>query len=363
MTDRNKRTTLEDIAREAHVSTASISMILNGKSLNRFSPETIESVYMIARRLGYENKRAKEAKNILLLVCPSVINPYYAMIIQGMEQEAQACGLQTMLITSYWNTDKERWVCEFAKNPLVAGVVFAMIPQQPKLVHKLHETIPVVAVGDKQNELGIDTVDVNNFKAGLLVGEHLLEMGHTQIAYITTSLNSQHSARVRRYEGIKAALKKSHRHDVKLHLFTEEISADTELHTVDIEHKTGYKLAQRCLVEKPQVTALVAINDMVAYGIIDAIKDSGHQIPEQYSVCGFDNIYPSNFTGVELTTVEHAIIQRGKSAVRLIYNKISHHDAASREHDAGAVTRVEYQSRLIVRRSTMHHLIQKPQEK
>ncbi len=360
MTNKKKRITLEDLAKEAHVSTASVSMILNSKNLNRFSPETIESVYTISRRFGYENKRAKKTHNILLLVCPSVINPYFATMIQGMEQEAQACGLQTMVITTYWNTDRERWVCEFAKDPLVAGVVFAMIPQQPQLVQKLHETLPVVAVGDRQNELGIDTVDVNNFKAGSLVGEHLLEMGHTQIAYITTSLNSQHSARVRRYEGIKSALKQSHLTDVKLHLFTEEISAETELHTVDIEHKTGYNLAMRCLAEKPQVTALVAINDMVAYGIIDAIKDSGHQIPEQYSVCGFDNIYPSNFTGVELTTVEHSIIQRGKSAVRLIYNKIAQHDALSREHDAGAVTRVEYQSRLIVRRSSSYHLPKKP---
>jgi LacI family transcriptional regulator len=148
---------------------------------------------------------------------------------------------------------------------------------------------------------------------------------------------------------------------VKLHLFTEEISAETELYTVDIEHRTGYKLAMRCLAEKPQVTALVAINDMVAYGIIDAIKNSGHQIPEQYSVCGFDNIYPSNFTGVGLTTVEHSIIQRGRSAVRLIYNKIAQHDGSSREHDAGAVTRVEYQSRLIVRRSSNHRPPQKPE--
>jgi LacI family transcriptional regulator len=360
MTNKKKRITLEDIASEAHVSTASISMILNSKHLNRFSPETIESVYTISRRLGYENKRAKKTHSILLLVCPSVINPYFATIIQGMEQEAQVCGLQTMVITTYWNIDRERWVCEFAKDPLVAGVVFAMIPQQPQLVQKLHETLPVVAVGDRQNELGIDTVDMNNFKAGLLVGEHLLEMGHTQIAYITTSLNSQHSARVRRYEGIKSALKQSHLDDVKLHLLAEEISAETELHTVDIEHRTGYKLAMRCLAEKPQVTALVAINDMVAYGIIDAIRDSGHQIPEQYSVCGFDNIYPSNFTGVELTTVEHSIIQRGKSAVRLIYNKITQQDGLSREHDAGAVTRVEYQSRLIVRRSSMYHLPKKP---
>ena len=85
-------------------------MILNGKHLNRFTQETIDLVYGAARKIGYETKRQKETHNILLLVCPSVINPYFATIIQGMEQEAQTCGLRTLLITTYWNTDKERWV-------------------------------------------------------------------------------------------------------------------------------------------------------------------------------------------------------------------------------------------------------------
>jgi DNA-binding LacI/PurR family transcriptional regulator len=346
-----KRVTLRDIAEQAGLSTASVSMILAGKSLKRFSPETVDTVYNIARTLGYETKRNKEAGKVIVLVCPSVINPYYATIIQGMEQEAKACGLRTLLMTTYWDIDEEKWICEFAKDPLVAGVVFAMIPQQPDLVRELNKAIPVVAVGDKQNELGIDTVDVNNFNAGLLVGRHLIELGHRNIAYITTSLNSQHSARVRRFEGLKEALK--HAPDSKrLCLFTEEISALTELHTVDIEHRTGYKLAKKCLSEKPQVTAIVAINDMVAYGVIDAIKDAGHRIPEDYSVCGFDNIYPSHFSGVGLTTVEHSIIQRGKSAVRLIKNKIDHQRPLVLESDDAPVTRVEYQSRLIVRGSS-----------
>ena len=70
------------------------------------------------------------------IICPSVINPYFATLIQGMEQEATQRGIDTMLFTTYWDTEKEQRVCEFAKDPMVAGVVFAMIPQQPELARK-----------------------------------------------------------------------------------------------------------------------------------------------------------------------------------------------------------------------------------
>lgn len=346
---RKKKVTLQDIATKVGISSASVSMILSSKSLSRFSTQTIDAVYAASRELGYEGKHAKEDRKVVLLVCPSVINPYFATLIQGMEQEAKMRGIGTMLITTYWDMEKERRACECAKDPMVAGVIFAMIPQQPELARELNKTVPVVAVGDKQNELGLDTVDVNNFNAGVLVAKHLLGLGHRKIAYLSTSLNSQHSARVRRFEGLRTEVLQSTL-DAKLTLFTAEIPSLTELNTIDIEHKTGYNLAKRCMKEEPGITAMVAVNDMVAYGVMDSIRDAGFSIPGDYSVCGFDNIYPSSFHGVGLTTVEHYIIQGGKSAVRLLCDKIA--KVQSIVADSSAVTRVEYQSRLIVRSST-----------
>ena len=89
---------------------------------------------------------------------------------------------------------------------------------------------------------------------------------------------------------------------------------------------------------------------MVAYGVIDGIKESGFTIPGDYSVCGFDNIYPSAFNGVALTSVEHFIVQGGKSALRLLCEKME--GRQSRALARGAVIRVEYQTRLIVRASS-----------
>jgi LacI family transcriptional regulator len=346
---RKKKVTLQDIANTVGISSASVSMILASKSLNRFSDETINAVYTASRELGYESKHSKEDRKVVIIVCPSVINPYFATIIQGMEQEANVRGLGTMLFTTYWDIEKEKRICEFAKDPTVGGVIFAMIPQQPELVRELNKTVPVVAVGDKQNDIGLDTVDVNNFNAGTLVAKHLLALGHRKIAYLSTSLNSEHSARVRRFDGLKATIKQFGL-PAKLNLYAAEVPSLTELNTIDIEHQTGYALAKRCMKETPDVTAMVAINDMVAYGVIDAIKDSGYSIPDDYSVCGFDNIYPSSFAGVALTTVEHYIIQGGKSAVRLLCEKMERQQPRTLEQ--GAVTRVEYQNRLIIRSST-----------
>jgi LacI family transcriptional regulator len=116
-----------------------------------------------------------------------------------------------------------------------------------------------------------------------------------------------------------------------------------------VEHEVGYALARRCLEESPKVTAIVAINDMVAYGVRAALIDAGIRIPEDMSLCGFDNIYPSRFSGVDLTTIEHAIVERGRSSIRLLSEKFR---VESESNDENVITRVEYQSRLVIGRTT-----------
>lgn len=343
-----KKVTIRDIAQKAQVSPASVSMILNRKSISRFSEETVDLVCHIAYDLGYESKHFRQSRSPVYIICPSIMNPYYATLIQSMEQEARSQNYRTVIVTTYWDIQTEQEALELAKNNHAAGVIFSMIPQQPSLAVELNKTIPVVAVGDKKNDLALDTVDVNNYNAGRMVAQHLIELGHKHVAYVSTTLNSEHSARVRRCLGLQDEyLHSCPEGDVKV--FSTEVSSSTELHVTDIEHAIGYQLTRQCLKEAPEVTAIVAINDMVAYGVVDAIKDAGLRIPEDYSVCGFDNIYPSSFSGVQLTTIEHAIEERGQSAFRLLAEKLS---AQKNPANAGAITRLEYQSRLAKRETT-----------
>ena len=108
---------------------------------------------------------------------------------------------------------------------------------------------------------------------------------------------------------------------------------------------TVERLTRKCLGER-RITAFVAVNDMVAYGVLDAIRAEGRRVPEDYSVCGFDNIFPSQFLPVGLTTVEHYIADKGRNAFEILHSKMSG------ESSDRNITRVEFKHHLIVRDST-----------
>lgn len=341
-----KKATIKDIAAIVGVSPACVSMILNDRSLSRFSEDTIQKVYQACRDTGYVSKKMqfhKNPKKAILIICPSIINPYYATLIQGMEQEATMQGYLTFIYTTYWDKNAEREILDLAANPQIAGIIFAMIPQQQELAEKISKQLPMVAVGDKTYGLNLDTVDINNYSAGQIIAAHLIELGHKHIAYISTPINGEHSSRMKRCEGLQDEYKQ-HCPLGSVTVYTKDVSSKKELFTIEIEHQVGYALAKKCLQETPQITAIVAINDMVAYGVRDALIDAGKRIPEDISLCGFDNIYPSHFHGIELTTIEHSITERGRSSVRLLANKLS---GTSDFVDENVFTRVEYQSRLI----------------
>ncbi len=348
----HKKVTLKDIAAKAGLSPASVSMILNRRSINRFNAETVERIFTLAEEMGYKNSKEKAyalikpSDTTIIIICPSLFNPFYTTIIQGIEIAARAQGYVTSVRTTYWDINTERFIMEQARKFNVAGVIFAMIPQQPQLAYELSQHLPVVAVGDRRGDLELATVDMNNYTAGKLIGKHLTELGHKNISYISTTLNEQHTSRVRRCQGLEAVCKAS---NAVLEILTKEITPDYELSHVDVEYTTGYELAKACLDKFPQTTAIVAINDMVAYGAYNAVIDCGLSIPEDISLCGFDNIFPSSLAGIALTTVDNSLTECGKSAFKLLQEEIT-----SYEHQGKfiPITHMEYKCRLIIRKSS-----------
>lgn len=336
-----KRPTLADIAARTDLSPAAVSMILSGKQKNRFPAGTKEKVWAEARSLGYLTPAERKTHPVVLVVCPSVINPYYATLLQGIEQAAQGKGWSTMTFTTYWSMERERTAMSMAQSPFFSGVVFAMAPQQPEMAVRLAKTVPLVIVSDKTGAMPVDTVEVNNREAGRMMGKYLLALGHKRICYASTTLNRQHSSRLLRLEGLREAYDGKGQVEVAV----QEVEPARELGTVEIEHETGMALASRVLAEHPDVTAIVAINDMVAYGVMDGLAAAGKRIPEDYSVAGFDNIYPSRLHGVGLTTIDHFISQHGQSAFSLLRHKVSGEAPDS-------VTHMEFGNKLIIRRTT-----------
>lgn len=348
------KTTLSDIALATGLSQATVSMILNDKSGMSFSEDTVRKVNEAAKELGYirpgQKNKARKIFNgkTIAIFSPNVTSPYYATLIQSIEQAAYNENYNTFILTTYRDIDREIDALNMIKGTDISGVIFTMLPQASKLVEEINQTIPVTVIGDRNNTVRIDTIEVNNYAAGVLVAQHMIDLGHRHIAYISTTLDASNAPRVKRLLGIQDTFQKDCSGGTVL-VKSRIVTPQDELNNLPVEYTVGYELAKECLSHK-EITAFVAVNDMVAYGVMDALRSENYRIPEDYSVCGFDNIFPSQFSGLALTTVEHYILEKGHIAFEILQKKINHTNYDGSQ--ANQITRVEYQNHLIIRGTT-----------
>lgn len=177
-------------------------MILNGKNLGHFTPDLISRVLSTAKKLNYVSPSARSEQKQIAIISPSVNNPYHTTIIMGIERAALANGYMTTIHNTYWDPRTELAILRQLDRHHIAGIIYAMNPLQVEKAQEISQHTPMVTIGDIVSDLGIDTVDINNFNAGCIMAEHLIELGHKHIAYLSTSLNDAHIARVRRCDGL-----------------------------------------------------------------------------------------------------------------------------------------------------------------
>ena len=190
-------------------------------------------------------------------------------------------------------------------------------------------------------------MDVDNFGAAQLVAKHLIDLGHKRIAYLSTALNEHHVSRMRRGEGLQEAYR-LWCPEGSVTICSHVNSLEAEITTPDLEYRSGMELAYKCL-RNDKITGIVAINHMVAFGVLDALQREGYRVPEDFSLCGFDNVTTSGYQRIQLTTVDNNTFSHGKSAFNLLLERI---EGGLNSREDQPINRVEYRSRLIVRGST-----------
>ena len=170
-----KRITLEDVSRSAGVSLSTASMILNGRSDVSFSPTTVQNVRHTAEVLGYRSPakhkaRPLSSRKLVLIVSPNIGNAYYSNMIQAIQQAAEQHGVSTLIFTTYRASGKEDEILDMAMDMGASGIVFTMMPQSVLFLEKVNRSIPIVVIGDRNTSLNVDTVELDNYSAGVLVG-------------------------------------------------------------------------------------------------------------------------------------------------------------------------------------------------
>lgn len=298
--------TIHDVARAAGVSIATVSRSLNGQA--RVSEQTRRRVLDIAHDLDFLPNRAARGLvtgrlgNVGVLV-PDLTNPFYAPLVAGIEQVAQTLDMGVFLADS-----RERQLAEQTLirrlNQQVDGLILMASRLPDEAVVSLTTALPTVLVN--RAVPGISSVGVDARRGMAQILEHLAELGHSQVAYVdgppTSSLGRS-----------------------KLSGLTETAGElGVQLQVVGSYAPTfaaGRQAAQA--VGDSEATAVVAFNDLLAWGLITRLSESGLRIPEDLSVAGFDDAIEEGMLRPALTTVSPQSGAVGRRAMHLLTQLIS----------------------------------------
>lgn len=350
-----KKVTSTDVARLAGVSQATVSMVLNNKIGPSFSEETKNKVLDAARQLGYilpaQNTAAAD-KNLLAVFTPTLSNPYYTQLTSSIEKYALSQGYKILLCNTSRNREFESYYLDYFSKSKVAGIIFTFVPSYPQLVEQIALSIPIVLIGEKTDELTIPSIELNNVKAGIIMGEHLLSLNHTHFAFFSTPFNNVSLARRQRLEGLRQAIREAGLED-NLSIFSGDHMNESDSSSTPFEYEIGYTLTGQFLQEHNPATALIGVNDMTALGIIGRLSEHGLRVPDDFSVCGFDNIFVSSVSIPSITTIEHHLHLRGRAAVDMILSKQSERARKGAVIQiVPQVNKIEYEPQLLIRNST-----------
>ncbi len=355
-----KKVTSTDIARAAGVSQSTVSMVLNKKYNVSFSRETVEKVEKTARELGYVPQKRKASKSgkkekLLVVFCPNLTNPYYVMLLQGIESRAKEQGYALFVCDTQRDLRMEERYLKMMWQIRPFGIIYMCNPSHCflGLVEELSRDIPVAVINNQNEKLNVDAVELDNSKLGRLMAKHLLEFGHHRVAYIAPPLTTRQKQRSKRVEGfLKEYEKAGLRENVIIKAAKEEI--DRDIAHIDSEYMIGYSLTKELLSETRDITAVVGLNDMIAFGIMDALHEAKLKVPGDVSVMGCDNTLFSRLHKVGLTTIEHFVIFKGRDACDIIMKKIATHTVKYSEIEPISTYHVEYEPRLIMRGTTSY---------
>ena len=355
-----RKVTSSDVAKRAGVSQATVSMVLNKKYNVSFSKEVIRNVEEAARELGYElpkrrKRREERRENMLVVISPNLTNPYYVMLLQGIESRAADQGFGIFVCNTQRDLKLEERYLKMISSLNPQGIIYMCNPSQCFMtqVDELSNRIPVVVINNQNEPLNVDAVELDNSKLGRLMARHLLELGHRDVGYIAPPLTVRQKQRSKRVEGF---LKEFDRQGLKDHVIIKaaDEAYDMNVANIDSEYKIGYDLTKELLAEQREVTAIVGLNDMIAFGILDALQEEKYKVPGDISVMGCDNTLFARMHKVSLTTVEHFVVFKGRDACDIIMKKIAAGTMKYSGIEPVSTYHVEYEPKLIVRGTTSY---------
>lgn len=316
-----KRTgsTIYDIAREAGVSPTTVSRVLSDGSYP-VSEETRKRVFATADALNYTPKgKLRPSERDVVVMIPSLSNLYYAALLSGLETSLRMFGLNTLLMNTKGDISLEkRLVNELCRRDSVRIIIAPVCDDLRHLQPLFSSNVPLVVM--EQPSAGErSTISVNFFHGGEMITDYLVQRDMRRIAFLGTPLSR--FSRTQVYEGYCSALKKANiEPDPQLTFIAEEEPPAKD----DISpFYTGMYLLDRMVRSCAKLPdAIVCGNDITAIGALRRLQELGIRVPEDISLAGYDNIFPSAVSFPPLTTVDQCTYEMGGMAAEILYGNL-----------------------------------------
>ena len=325
--------TIKDVAREANVSVATVSRVLNGSG--PVSEETSRRIHEVAGRMRYvphggARSLITSKTDTLGVLLPDLYGEFFSEVIRGMDDTAQRHGFHLLISRSY----ADRHGIETAMRAMrgrVDGVV-AMSPDlDAESLLSVPSTIPVVLLCSVSRGNELDSLTIQNCRGAREMVKHLISLGHTRIAILKGAPRNYDAAE--RLRGYRIALREA---GITLDPALEREGSFTE--------QGGYAATIDLLASDNRPTAIFAANDSMAIGALSALRESGVRVPEGMAVAGFDDIPLARFMDPPLSSVHVPICELGARAVEMLLHGVSHKNDHARKRE-------RVSTHLVIRRS------------
>lgn len=308
-----ERVTIIDVAKEANVSFATVSRVINGKG--HVSAETRERVMQAMTRTGYIVNRQARAlaggrHQVIGLLVPDLDTSYIGEIMRGIDEELAANSYDLMLYTTERRKTRESIFAASLTQGMTDGLLI-VLPLDPGayLESFRNRAFPFVLIDHAGNDEGGPAVRATNRQGARDATAYLLGLGHRRIGFITG--NQEMGCSHDRLAGYQEALQDA------------GVPVDDDLIREGNFHSPlAYEATRELLALPDPPTAIFAANDASAFGVMDAVRDAGLRIPDHISVVGFDDVPGAQKSNPPLTTVRQPLREMGKLATRMLLDYI-----------------------------------------
>ncbi|MBY0145024.1 LacI family DNA-binding transcriptional regulator [Neobacillus niacini] len=304
--------TIYDVAKEANVSIATVSKVLN--NTGRISEKTKSKILQIMKELEYQPSSVataltgKKTFTIGVLV-PDIANPFFAEVARALENNAREMGYSIILCSTDYQLEREHDYLELLIKKQVDGIIIATEPKDLKKLRSLNDrNVPSVLFSIDHLAIDSHVVTTDDLKGGYLAGRYLIEKGHRDFVIIT---EPQRASGVLRVEGFKKAL------------VDEGVDLEGVL-VIEAKSKINEarKAANQILRLPKRPSAVFASTDLIAAIFINEVRKAGVSVPQDISIIGFDNTIHAEISDPGLTTIAQPIAKLASYTIEQLLDAI-----------------------------------------